>query len=189
MRKAEKGHIRITSEYNNRLKTMRKLGYLDQDNKLTERGHFLINVYSYELLVGEIFSTDIWKAFDPQMLLVVAAAIIYEERRKDKYVTKGGNQIVQRILDACQKNDYVMRELDKVALRRLAPLITRWASGAEFDQLLELTDSQEGDIIHLFRRTLDLLRQVKHAAHDEVLRDNISKAMALIDRDIIQVSL
>ena len=189
VRKQEKGHIRIMAEYNNRLKKMRQLGYLTSDNILTERGHFLINIYSYELLVGEIFSTIVWKALSEDQMLLVAAAIIYEERRSDQYMTRGADAIVNPIIGILRKNDYVIKEINKMALRKLALLVGRWANGAQFEELLELTDSQEGDIIHLFRRILDLLRQIRHAAHDEELRERINRAMAKIDRDIVQVNL
>jgi superfamily II RNA helicase len=189
VRKAEKGHIRIVSEYNNRLKKMRQLGYLTNDNQLTDRGHFLINIYSYELMVGEIFSTEIWKGLNEDQLLLVAASIIYEERRSDKYDVCGADSIVTPILGILKKNEYVAKEINKMALRKLAILVSRWSNGASFEELLEYTDSQEGDIIHLFRRILDLLRQIRHAAHDEELRERINRAMTKIDRDIVQVNL
>lgn len=189
VRKQEKGHVKVMAAYNNRLKTMRKLGYLMEDDTLTDRGRFLLSIYSYELLVGELFSTDLWKGLTKEMLLLVAAAIIYEERRKDRYSIQGSDAIVNSIIRACERNPYVMKELDKNALRKLAKVVARWAAGCEFEELLRYTDTQEGDIIHLFRRMLDLLRQIRHAAHDEELRERIAQAMALIDRDIVEVNL
>ena len=189
IRKQEKGHIRIMAAYNNKLRMLKKLGYLNEDNSITERGHFLLSIYSYEILVGEIFSTDLWQELTEEQILVVAAAIIYEERRQDKYSLKGSDAIVKPILANLDRNPIVLKELDKMALRKLAGIVSRWSNGATFDELLALTDVQEGDIVHLFRRMIDLLRQIRHATHSEDLRERIFRAMERVDRDIVKVNL
>jgi superfamily II RNA helicase len=189
LRKSEKGHVRVMAAYNNRLKKLRQLGYLNQDDSVTQRGQFLLNIYSYELLVGEIFSTKLWQSLTDAQLALLAASIVYEERRNDKTSMRGTEHIVTPIIRALESNDMVMKELNRQALRKLANIITHWCAGCAFEELLRMTDSAEGDIIHLFRRALDLMRQVRHATLDETLRERLGKAMALLDRDVVQVNL
>jgi len=188
LRKSEKDNIRIMAAYNNRIKKLKQLGYLSETNELTERGHFLLNIYAYELLVGEIFSTDLSEKLDPEQLLILVAGIVYEARRQD-YSGKGGGSLIEPIIVAMRRNRLVMDELNKASLLKLAPMVTKWARGATFEDIIAISDAQEGDIIHLFRRMLDLLRQIRHATHSEELRERINKAMELVDRDVVKVSL
>ncbi len=189
VKKSEKGAARVTASYTNRLKKLQQMGYLDEDNKPTPRGHFLLNIYSYELLVGEIFSTEIWKDLSSEEIALVSAAIVYEERRQENYEQRGVREEVARILSVLDKNEYARREFNRKALKTLAVLVLRWCNDATFEDLLRVTDAAEGDIIHLLRRTIDLMRQVRHAAHDDNLRDKITKAMEMLDRDVVSVNL
>jgi superfamily II RNA helicase len=189
IKKSEKGHVRITAAYNNRLKKLRQLGYLNQDDTVTPRGQFLLNIYSYELLVGEIFSTGLWKSLNDTQLALLCASIVYEERRNDKTSIKGADYIITPIVKALEGNELVAKELNKTALRKLAQMVMHWCAGCPFEELLRMSDAAEGDIIHLFRRALDLMRQIRHATQDENLREGLGKAMALIDRDVVQVNL
>ncbi len=189
LRKSEKGHVRVMASYNNRLKRLRQLGYLDKDNVATERGRFLLNIYSYELLVGEIFSTQLWKSLTDVQLALLCASIVYEERRNDKSSQRGADYIITPIVRALEGNELVAKELNRQGMRKLAQMVTHWCAGCPFEELLRMTEAAEGDIIHLFRRALDLMRQIRHATMDENLRESLHKAMTLIDRDVVQVNL
>ena len=65
------------------------MGYLTSDRKLTEKGIFATHIYFEELLVSEIFSSDIYKQLKEEDINCLIAAIIYEERRADKFKIKG----------------------------------------------------------------------------------------------------
>jgi len=188
VRKQEQGHIRVMAAYNNRLKKLRQLGYLDE-NGPTPRGHFLSSIYSYELIIGEIYSTNLWKKIDEVQHLILAAAIAHEPRKQESHSQKGAETIVKPILSALEGNELLEKEINRKSLKSLAVLVKSWATGATFESLLKLTDAQEGDIIHLFRRIADTLRQVRHATHDEELRERLHKALELIGRDVVSVVL
>ena len=78
-------------------------------------------------------------------------------------------------------------KINKMHIRRLSLIISRWAGGADFAEVAGLTTLQEGDIIHIFRRIIDSLRQIRHATKDTTLKDKLSKCIEKIDRDVVKV--
>jgi superfamily II RNA helicase len=65
----------------------------------------------------------------------------------------------------------------------LIAIVEQWALGMEWVELCENTTLDEGDVVRILRRTLDLLSQIPHVPHlpDSFLR-NAYRAMQLIDR-------
>ena len=66
--------------------------------------------------------------------------------------------------------------------------VRRWCEGAEFFELLEISNLQEGDIIHIFRNAIDLARQVLRATEDPNLKVRMEEIIDMIDRDVIRIS-
>ncbi|MFM6199472.1 MAG: hypothetical protein ACKPE1_10080, partial [Dolichospermum sp.] len=65
----------------------------------------------------------------------------------------------------------------------LISLVEQWALGVEWKVLCQKTTLDEGDVVRILRRTLDLLSQIPHVPNlPEVLRRNAQRAMQLIDR-------
>ncbi|MFP4656914.1 MAG: DEAD/DEAH box helicase, partial [Candidatus Woesearchaeota archaeon] len=85
LRKKAKKNIRIMGSFNNYLRRLRKFGYVDENNELTDKGDFARFIYNDELLITEIFYGNMVNELKPQQILAVLAAIIYEPRRNDKF--------------------------------------------------------------------------------------------------------
>jgi len=188
-KKTQGNHLRIMASYKNKIKILRQMGYLD-DKGLTGRGEILQHIYSHELLMGEIFTTDIIDSLEPVEVVLLLAALELEERRGVHFTIDQRNPYPGRIMHKIEKNMYIAKNVNKFNLKRLAPLITRWMQpDAEFDDLLDLTSMQEGDIIHLFRRIMDALRQVRHAMPDSVIRMKLEACMAAIDKSPVRFEL
>lgn len=59
----------------------------------------------------------------------------------------------------------------------------QWALGVDWPELCTHTSLDEGDIVRMLRRTLDILSQIPHAPHtSEGLRQNAKRAQQLMDR-------
>ena len=62
--------------------------------------------------------------------------------------------------------------------------------GEEFSRLLRGAYQDEGDIVYVLRRGIDLLRQVRFACgEDEPLRDKLHECIERIDRDEVSIVL
>ena len=72
----------------------------------------------------------------------------------------------------------------------VAALAYRWSKGESFNDLLEDTTVDEGDLVFAFRRGIDLLRQVRNAApEDTVLQEKLRECISLKDRDEVSIWL
>lgn len=188
VQRQEGSHVRIMASFKNKVKQLQKMGYLTPEEKLTWKGKFLLSVYANELLLGEIFATELHMEFTVTELCVLIAAIIYEERKNVEFKF-GMQKIYEAVLLKLRKNSYAHDNLNKFALKRLAMLITRWAEGAEFTELLKYTDMPEGDIVHMILRVCDAMRQLRHATDDEGLKEKLSACLDKMYRDVVKVNL
>jgi superfamily II RNA helicase len=65
----------------------------------------------------------------------------------------------------------------------LTGIIEQWALGVEWTQLCANTSLDEGDIVRLLRRTVDILSQIPHVPPvSEALKLNAIRAIQLLDR-------
>ncbi|MBI4145634.1 DEAD/DEAH box helicase [Candidatus Woesearchaeota archaeon] len=197
VQKQEGSHVRIMASFNNKLKALTKMGYVTPDGKMTWKGNFLLNIYANELLLGEIFGTDLHQQLTELELCLLIAGIVFEERKNTIFHTKCRNdeynrvarQTYDAIIAKLGANRYVQENLNKFALQRLSLLVTRWASGAEFMEILQYTEVPEGDIVHMILRNCDALRQLRHATDDEALKTKLLGCLQRMYRDVVKVNL
>ncbi len=65
----------------------------------------------------------------------------------------------------------------------LIALVEKWALGMDWVELCENTTLDEGDVVRILRRTLDLLSQIPHVPHlPQEIKRNAQRATQLIDR-------
>ena len=65
----------------------------------------------------------------------------------------------------------------------LLGLIEQWALGATWDELCSNTSLDEGDLVRILRRTIDLLWQIPQAPRvADILKDNARKAVSMMKR-------
>ena len=187
LRKTKGENVKIMASYHHKLDVLRKMGYIAEE--ITERGKFLLGVYSNELLMGEIFSTDLWREMTNPELLVLVATLSYEERLNTQFKVKQGEKTWASIIKKIENNPFVLKLLNKKTLQRLTLLVSRWGEGAEFMEIIKYTNMMEGDIIHLFRRMIDLMRQIRHSTADIGLQLRMEECMRLVDRDIVKAHI
>jgi superfamily II RNA helicase len=181
---------RIDQSYLNYLRILKKSGYItqqDNDYSLTWKGAFTTQIYSHDLFIPELyFSSNIKKLTDEELIGVITA-MEYEPRLSDKFKEADVEDVYRKLLN----NQYVIKHLKKRTLKRTFKLSTSWAKGAEFDELLEMCNLAEGDVIRLFRRIIDNLKQIKAALivsiNDDALIEQINRCISKIDRDIVSV--
>jgi len=65
----------------------------------------------------------------------------------------------------------------------LTGLVARWARGASWNEVISNTSIDEGDVVRVLRRTVDLLAQIPYAeAISNQLRRNARRALRAINR-------
>ena len=135
--------------------------------------------------------SGIFDQLDPHHLAAACAALVTEVSRPDSWTRYDLSEEVENALGQLR---HLRQELFKqqrryrVALpiwleRDLTGLIEQWALETDWLELVSNTSLDEGDIVRMFRRTLDFLSQIPHVPYlSESLKKNALRARQLIDR-------
>ncbi len=178
--------VNVWASWNNRIRVLRKLGHLEGSN-LTQKGRFTTKIFTEELVTAEIFADSKWKKWKPLEMACLAAAITYEPRHFRAQRPKRG-QTFYRLMSSIEGNAFLMRNFSIFGLSARIPLVEAWAYGDTFAQLVLDYDLPEGDIIRIFRQTIDVLEQVRRATDNEELKDKLNQAIHLLDKDVVSVT-
>jgi len=144
-----------------------------------------------ELWVGLALFGGELDNLDPHHLAAAIAALVTETPRPDSWVRYTLSVEVEEALTKLQPTRRQLFQLQRrfnVALPiwleyDLVALLEQWALGVEWLELCAHTSLDEGDVVRLLRRTLDLLSQIPHVPHlSETLKSNAHRAIQLLDR-------
>ncbi len=144
-----------------------------------------------ELWLGLALMSGELDHLDPHHLAAACAALVTEISRPDSWTryrlsgeveeALGGLRNIRRRLFQLQRRHQVAApvwlEYDMVAI------VEQWALGTDWLELVGNTSLDEGDVVRMLRRTLDLLSQIPHVPHAaSVLKENARRATVLCDR-------
>ncbi len=144
-----------------------------------------------ELWLGLVLASGELNNLDPHHLAAAAAALVTETPRPD---SKVDFDLSDQVAEALAKLRNIRRQIFQLQRRynvalpiwlefELIAVVEQWALGREWADLCERTSLDEGDLVRLLRRTLDLLSQIPHVPYlSETLQRNAHRAMQLIDR-------
>lgn len=144
-----------------------------------------------ELWLGLALASGEFDDLDPQHLAAATAALVTETPRPDSWVRYALSSEVEEALAGLRSTRRQLFQLQRrynVAMPiwleyELVSLLEQWALGVEWSELCANTSLDEGDVVRLLRRTLDLLSQVPHVPHlPKSLQRNAHRAMQLLDR-------
>lgn len=163
-------------------------GYIN-DNYPTEEGVTISQLRSEnELFLAKVIFSGVLENLTPAELASVVCAITTEDMRADLFsqlplspkVRKTLNKIkdIKRDLDKKQKNYDVD---DPMYINGFySPLIEMWVNGAEWDSIIDEIDMGEGDVVRIFKRVVDVLRQFTTIS-------NIPEALVFTARESIEM--
>jgi superfamily II RNA helicase len=144
-----------------------------------------------ELWLGLVFASGELNQLDPHHLAAAIAALVTETPRPD---SKVNFDLSEEVAEALAKLRGIRRQMFQMQRRynvalpiwlefELIAIVEKWALGMEWTELCGNTSLDEGDVVRILRRTLDLLSQIPHVPHlPDVLQRNAYRAMQLIDR-------
>ena len=144
-----------------------------------------------ELWLGLALMSGHLDELQPPSLAAVFEAISTEVNRPDLW---SGYQIPPKAAEALYDLSTIRRELLRAQERaqvvipvwyesELMGLVEAWALGTSWSDLISNTSLDEGDVVRILRRTIDLLSQVPYCeAVSDQLRTNARMALKAIDR-------
>lgn len=174
-------HNTFLNEFSYKKNQLAQLKYIEND-LILPRGEFARHIYVQEILVTELIFSGYLEALDDDQLNALISCIDYENKKNDFFIKENSldfsavKDVIQYIQSICGA-DTVRFE------SRVAVITYSWSKGAEFSQISQLCNLDEGDIIAVYRRTIDLLRQIKDATTDPLFKKRITGCMKKLDRD------
>ncbi|MBW3017560.1 hypothetical protein KY325_00165, partial [Candidatus Woesearchaeota archaeon] len=182
LKKKSDRQLRIMASFNNLKRKLLKNGYIDRRTmRLTSKGRFASRLYADELLLAELLFNGTFNKLSETDINVLLGAIVYEERRADKFYTKMRSPRVKVDMG----NQLIRKRLKEKNLTLVDDLVRSWSDGCEFKQLLQKSNLAEGDIIRFFRQIIDRLGQIMKAERN--LTEKLKNSAKRIDRDVVAV--
>ncbi|MCL1917312.1 MAG: DEAD/DEAH box helicase [Peptococcaceae bacterium] len=152
--------------------------------ELAARGNLARQIYVEELFVTELIFSGLPDQLDNPALCALISCIDYETRKNDHFTRLPQNLIPW---DSIRDIIIFLQSIcgpDAVQFdSRVAIVAHAWSQGSTLAQVQKLCNLDEGDIISLFRRTIDLLRQMRESLPPGDLRSRLSECMKALDRD------
>ena len=184
------------NKFLNHKAVLTQLGYLDNDFP-NEKGILCSTIRAEnELYISEILLSGVLDNLTPSQLSAVICAVITEDLRGDVFpsqsISNEARKALNQIKNIRRKIAIVQRDCDIDTEMYInsyySPLIEMWVEGTTWEELSEMTESSEGDVVRIFKRTIDVLRQIANAQYiNPQLNDTAKEAIKAILREPIDV--
>ena len=163
-----------------------------EDNAPTELGQMCAAIRGdNELWLGLALASGEFDTLEPQQFAAACAGILMENNRPDTWIRyeptspviealEGLRGLRRKIFQEQRRQDIqipVWLDYDLIAI------VEQWALEAEWQELCGNTSLDEGDVVRILRRTLDLLSQIPHVPYlTAEVRTTAKQAAFLINR-------
>lgn len=170
-------------------------GYIEENHPTPKGVTAAAYRAEHELLIAEIINSGALDALTPAEFAAVATAMVAEDLRPSAWVKAQPTGAAPKALQSAVRT---ARQIRIEQYRRKLDLRTRihsdcsgltqmWADQAEWEYVMGFTNLDEGDVVRIFRRTVDLLEQVVHAPMlDDAIRETARAAVAAMDREPVR---
>jgi superfamily II RNA helicase len=151
-----------------------------------------------ELWIALALMSGYLDGLDPHHLAAVICALVSETPRSDSWTNYEPADEVVMTLSALRNTRRQLFQIQRryqVALPvwmeyELVGIVEHWALELTWTELCSNTNLDEGDIVRMLRRTVDLLSQIPYVPHaSDALQANARRAIQLIDRFPINESI
>ena len=172
--------------FERRAKVLDYFGYLDfREEKVTESGKWLADVrVDRTLLVGEALRRGILDSLNPETLAGLMASLAADSDRN-----YGDLYLSDELLDVVNAFEDIIYDVSNVEWKfgiepseeinlSAAAAAERWAGGMSWDDLVNRTRAEEGDLFRLLARTGEALMQIAHLKNSNQKAAEIARITA-----------
>ena len=144
-----------------------------------------------ELWVGMVLVSGYLDDLDPPELASVIQAISVEVRRPDNWCNFKSSIKVNEVLNELEGiKKLIINQQSKYMIdfpihfeKELTGIISEWAKGKKWRDIVFNTSLDEGDIVRIMRRTIDILSQIKYClGASNKLKRNANLTLKAINR-------
>ncbi|XP_077301021.1 superkiller complex helicase subunit twister [Arctopsyche grandis] len=188
-------------EYQKKLQVLKELRYIDSQQHVAIKGRVACELGKNELMITEIVFRNILTDLGPAEIAALLSCLVVEARIQLKTQQKLDKKLEDRIIEI-QYVDQYLSELEKqfdvgtddplAQADRLnfglVQVVYEWAKGKPFCEIINITDVQEGIIVHSIQKLHEVLMNVRDVAKiigDPILQSKMDEASLAIKRDIV----
>lgn len=183
---ARDAHIQ---EFERKVAILERLQYV-ANGELLPRGEMAAQIYIQELLVTELIFAGMLDDLSEPEIVGLLLGVDYPWRKFDTVLPNSELKLQKWFSFINQLAADRRISTDIVYTGYLAPIGYGWAKGDDLKAILDQCNLDEGDIVGLLRREVDLLRQIRHALREAPhLAEKVTRCINLIDRDLVKVEL
>ena len=178
-------------EFLNLIEILRAFGCL-QDVKPTALGQAAAAIRGdNELWLGLALMSGELDSLDPHHLAAAMCALVTETPRPDSWTNYAPPEpVIEALagLKGTRRQLFQLQRRYQVALPvwleyDLIGIVEQWALGVEWTELGANTSLDEGDVVRMLRRTVDILSQIPYVPNvSNALKRNAVRAIQLLDR-------
>jgi len=148
-----------------------------------------------ELLLTEMIFNGVFNDLSSEHCAALLSCFVFQEKSEQPLKLTEDlaaplrklQEIARRIAKVAQESKLPVVEDEYVSSFKveLMDCVLRWCRGAAFAEIIKMTDQYEGNLIRVFRRLGELLRQMVEAAHaigNDELKQKFEKAREMLER-------
>jgi len=190
----ERSYRHLWEDFRHHLEFLQEHGYVDRDGRLTDDGLWASQLrVDQPLLIGEGFRRDAFPRKSPAILAGIVAAFVNEKECDDRLpkrmLPRSLTQAFQRVrktLAPFARQMHAEGFPYRPLYLRPAAILYHWVRGMTWDEVVTLSELEEGNLAMLILRTADNLRHIRNlgavfpeaaeaaaAAVDAMLRDPV----------------
>ena len=174
---------RILYRYNRIRKKLERAGFLDPKNHtLTEKGKFSTKIFVDEIILGEIFASEIYKKFNDCQTLLLIAALCYEPRERTKFKKVFPNSDYRKLKALIAEDPITAKEPKFENLKDVTAMTVPIIEGGDFFTILNNTNLLEGDLIRFYGQILDRINQLRKASFEHTLTNKMDCVEGILKR-------
>lgn len=202
LRKEAKGvqHMVMKDEMRRMKRVLRRLGHCDAEGVIQLKGRVACEINTCdEMVVTELIFTGAFNDLTPEQSCSLLSCLVHQAKKDESAPSLPANlQGPFRQLQEAARHVARVAEDSKITIDAddyvdtftpsMMEATFAWSNGANFSEVIELTDEFEGSVIRVFRRLEELLRQLSQASGsigNMELKDKFEEAANKIRRGIV----
>ncbi|MCG0239530.1 MAG: DEAD/DEAH box helicase [Firmicutes bacterium] len=180
-RKGQRVAEELLQQFYSWKKRLEELQFIEGD-QLLPRGVFAREIHVEEIAVTELYFSGFFHRAREEEICAILACLAFDGKDQGDTLPRKPSGPVRQALGI------VARYAENFHRGFYAPAYD-WARERDFVAILHDYSFSEGDLINAFRRTIDLLRQVRRAVGPDPIKEKIDRCMQRMDRPPVTVEL
>jgi len=182
-----------------RKRVLRRLGFINETDVIQLKARVACEISTGdELVLSELLFNRFFNELTPEQCAACLSCFIFEEKAEDianmrEELAKPFREIQAQariVAKVSQESKLEVNEEEYLQSfkHQLMEVVFSWCKGTPFLQICKMTDVYEGNLIRLFRRLEELIRQMAQASKvmgSDDLEKKFEEALTKVRRDIV----